>query len=61
MTTQLLISITSWTRPICVTRKVETGRIVGLEGEHQLKLDWLRDRGGSEAKRLANSSAALLL
>ena len=52
--------ITSSTRAICVTRKVETERPVGLEGEHQLKLDWLRDRE-SEAKRFANSSAVLLL
>jgi len=60
MTTQLLIQLPRGRGAICVTRKVETERIVGLEGEHQLKLDWLRDRG-SEAKRFANSSAALLL
>jgi hypothetical protein len=38
--TQLLIS----TQAICVYQKGETERLVGLEVEHQLKLDWLRDQ-----------------
>ena len=41
-------------------QKGETEGLVGLEGEHQLKLDWLRDRE-VRGKRFANSSAALLL